>query len=409
MQYKHAFSRFYLYMMEIILLYIILVLFYFHTEVLPPLLPFMIIVIGGGGLFSFLLYLMKSNSPYILVMMFVPILAFFGSNFGLSFGICFFLAGVICWRMVGHFQRDSKLSDFLLLFLTLGVGLLIYLGAVVQGYEYSDIILYLIITQLLWMIMSKMLVSFLNNSLIQENGILSKHLANHSGSLFGVFGGLIICAVILAFALPFIVKNLLSLFFSIAGKILYTVSVPFFNAVENADFKIRPNGQEDDRVGLDGALEELTPLQDYFKFLSAINIWTVLSIIGLIILGIIFILLSRKRFMVNADNVEVPKYAFRRDTVNSPRVSVINKKSYPTEKIRKLILELELLSGKKGKGRLQAETVKEWLERNHFLNSELVESYEKVRYGGNSLTQSEIEICEDIVKQLKLQLRSLKK
>lgn len=392
--------------MEIIFLYVFLVLFYFHTEVIPPLLPFLVITVGGGLVFSFILSLMKSNTPYVVLMLFVPVLSFLGSKLGLSFGICLFLSAFICWRIVGHFRKDTKLSDFWLLFLSLGIGFLIYLGAVVQGYIYSDLILYLLITQLLWMMISKMLVGFINNTFSEEHGAIAKH----SGSLFGMFAGLVVSALLLAVGLPFLVKNLLSLFFSLTGKALYAASVPLFNAVENADFKRNQQGEQEDGVGFAGALEDLTPIQDYFKFLSNINIWTVLSIIGLIILAVIIFFLAKRKYI--AEPAVDQEGMYEMTVGNAKQTTSKNaqrKRTYPIEKVRKLILDLELLSAKKGKGRLHSETVEEWLARNQFLNNQLVEAYEKVRYGESILSESESQLCEEIVKQLKAELRRLKK
>ncbi|WP_078547533.1 hypothetical protein [Litchfieldia alkalitelluris] len=405
MQYNKFFSRFYLYTMEVILLYVVLFLFYFHTAMIPPVLPFLVIVIGGGIIFTGVLSLMKTNTPYVFVMLFVPVLAFVGNKLGFTFGISLFLAGFICWRIVGHFQKDTKLSEFWLLFLTLGVGYLIYLGAIVQGYQYSDLILYFMIIQLLWMMISKVLDGFFSSSFIGGSSVVTKN----SGSILGIFIGMIVGAVSLALVLPFIVKNLLSVLFSLTGKALYAASVPFFNAVENAEFKRKSPGDQGEGVGI-GGLEDVTPLQEYFSFLSKVNIWMILSIIGLIIIAIILVIIARRKYVIEPEVVDAGSgYKYNMGTVTNTSTGSTRRAKFPAEKVRKLLLELELLAAKKGKGRLHSETLEEWLERNHFLHASFVKSYEKVRYGDGVLTVEEEQLCEQIVKQLKIELRRLKK
>ncbi len=404
MPYNHFLSRVYLYAMEGILLYVVLVVFYFHTTSIPPLFPFLFITVIGGITFAFVLSVMKSNTPYIFIMLFIPVLAYIASILGISFGLSIFLSGMICWRIVGHFKNDTIISDFLLILLTLGIGFLIYLGAVVQSYLYQEIILYLIIGQLLLMMVGKVLKGFVTSTLLEKE----KYMTKHSFSTISVFGLLALGSIILALSLPFIVKNVLSFLFSIASKVLYVASVPFFNTVENAEFKRNNKGQEEDGVGWAGALDDLKPLEN--QFLANINIWTVLSVIAFAILAILLVILAKRRLILEPEETNIHNgYQVSFDHIKQPLERLKREQKTPVEKIRRLIFELELLSARKARGRYEFETVSEWLTRNQFLNTRLVQAYEKVRYGNESLSDNEIRECDEIVKQLKTELRLLRR
>lgn len=399
-----AFQRVYQYIMEVIFLYIVLVLFYFHTTSLPPILPFIIIVAFGGFAYLFLLTRLNDRTPFFVVMILIPIIAYGSSFFGYGFGMSLALSAFVCWRVIAYYNQGYRPSESTILVITLIVGFLIYLGSVVQGYPLKNIPLYLILSQLLFLMLGKMI----NGIYISSVSNKSKAAGKQTGSLVGMFFGLTVAAAVLAVGFPLLFKFVLTGTMSLVGKGMYAVSVPLFNAVDNADFSSNSEGDTAGGRGWDSALEDkkLQAIGD-----SLFNIWTVLTVLALVIIAVIAFLLARKRMIRNEEVVAagIP-YSMTVGNAGLAEQSWFKKrKDAPIEKVRRLVLELETHAAKKGRGRFGYETVEEWLGRERFLDRDLVLAYEKVRYGEEQLSETENAKCDAIVKQLKSQMRDLKK
>lgn len=395
------------YVMEIIILYIVLCLGFIQTEIVPPILPFIFITGVGALLIVFLLSIMKSNMPYFFIIVVIPILALVSSKFGLSYGISLFLAVAVCYRVVVHYQKTSKLTESMILILSLLIGGISYLGASVQGYVYKDLILYLLISQLLLLMIGKISSAFMTSRLDKKE----KELAKQSASLMGFIGMLLASAILFSVVFPFLFVKGLSLVVSVIGKGMYILSKPIFNAVDHFDTQGRPRDSSGGALNLNSEIEEKGIMFPFLDELSKVNIWTILSILALLILAIITILIARKRFIKEPVPIS-DGYQFSttvEEKVKNP-ISRMRIKRQPQKiKVRKLLFELEMLAASKGLGRFHYENVHEWLTRCEFLDKRLVELYERVRYGDEILSAGENAACEQMVKQIKNTIQSLKK
>ncbi|MBE4908988.1 hypothetical protein IMZ08_13040 [Bacillus luteolus] len=399
-----TFQRVYQYIMEVIFLYIVLVLFYFHTTSLPPILPFIIIVAFGGLAYLSLLSRLKNRTPFFVVMILIPIIAYVSSMFGYGFGMSLVLSAFVCWRVIAYYNQGYRPSESTILVVTLIVGFLVYLGSVVQGYPLKNIALYLIISQLLFLMFGKMI----NGIYISSVSNKSQTVGKQTGSMAGMFFGLTVAAAVIAVGFPLLFKFVLSGLMSLVGKGMYAISVPLFNAVDNAEFSSNSQGDTGGVSGWDKALED-KELQAIGE--SLFNIWTVLGILSIIVIAVIAFMLARKR-MIRSEEVVAAGIPFSMTTGNAGLAEQSwfkKRKDAPSEKVRRLVLELETHAAKKGRGRFGYETVEEWLSRERFLDRNLVSAYEKVRYGEEQLSEIENAQCDDIVKQLKSQMRDLKK
>lgn len=133
MRFSQSLLKSYQYVMEVILLYILFMLLYIHTEQLPPILPFLFITGVGAMVIAFLLSLMKSNTPYVFIMLVVPLLALVSSEMGMSFSQSLVLGAIVCYRMVVHFHKNPKLTEAFILNGSLLFGGLTYFAAKFKG------------------------------------------------------------------------------------------------------------------------------------------------------------------------------------------------------------------------------------------------------------------------------------
>ncbi|MEH7382327.1 DUF4129 domain-containing protein [Bacillus sp. JJ1533] len=402
MRFNQALLKSYQYVMEVILLYILLMLLYIHTEQLPPILPFLFLTGAGAALIALLLSFMKSNTPYVFIMLIVPLLALVSSAIGLPFGQSIVIAAIVCYRMVVHFHKNPKLTEASILNGSLLFGGLTYFAAKVQGYIHSDLVLYLLVTELIFFMIGKLLNSVSSSSLVKK----TVATRNNSWSVVGLFSGLFVSTIGVAVIFPILFVKGLSFVSSIIGTGLYWVSKPLFNAVENIESFRGSKGESVGSLNWDET-EQKNP---FLEMIGSFDIWFYLSILGAIILAVILFLLARKRFVKEAVVVgEAYQYATVTEGIRTPTTKWRKpKRKTPQAKVRKLILELEVLSAQRGLGRYHHESVTEWLGRNHFLDYRLVELYERARYGDEELSANENEACEDMVRQIKAKIKSLK-
>lgn len=403
MRFSQSLLKSHQYVMEVVLLYILLMLLYIHTEQLPPILPFLFLTGIGAVVIAYLLSLMKSNTPYLFIMLVVPLLAFVGSKIGLPLGQSLVIAAFVCYRMIVHFHKNPKLTEAVVLNSSLLFGGLTYFAAKVQGYIHSDLVLYLLVTGLIFFMIGKILNNVSKSSLVMKNVATKKN----SWSVVGLFSGLFVGAIAIAVIFPFLFVKGLSFVSSIIGTGLYWVSKPLFNAVENVESL---KGSRGESVGTLN-WEETEKKNSFLEMIGSFDIWFYLSILGVIILAIILFLLARKKFVKEAVAVgDVYQYAtFTEDVQPHTAKWRRPKRQTPQAKVRRLMLDLEVLSAQRGLGRFHHESVTEWLSRNYFLDYRLVELYERVRYGNEELNDKENAASEEMVKQIKAKIRSLKK
>ncbi len=389
--------------MEVILLYIVMNLLYIHTDMLPPILPFLFLTGVGAILITLLLSLMKTNTPYVFIMLVVPLLALVSSEMGVGFGESLVIAAVVCYRVIVHFHKTPKLTEAMILNGSLLIGGLIYFAARVQGYIYSDIVLYLLLSQLLFFFIGKIGNNVVNSSLVMKKIDMRKQ----SWSVFGLISGLFVSAIALAVVFPIVFAKVLSLIMSIVGNGLYFISRPLFNAVEDIDSSRRTSGESVGTLNWEDT-EQKNP---FLAALGSFDIWFYLSIIGLIILALLVFLVARKRFIKEPIAVvEAYEYSTVTESISTTsRKWIRPKRQTPQAKVRKLLLELEVLASQYDLGRYHYESVTEWLGRTNFLDTRLTEMYGRVRYGDEELSTEENLACEEIVKQLKEKIKSLKR
>ncbi|MCC3357667.1 DUF4129 domain-containing protein [Bacillus sp. REN16] len=403
MRFSQSLLKSYPYIMEVILLYILLILLYIHTVQLPPILPFLFITGAGAVLIGVILSLMKSNTPYLFIMLVVPLLAIVSSKMGLAFGQSLVIAAVVCYRIIIHYLKKPKLTEAVVLNGSLLIGGLTYFAAKVQGYVHSDLVLYLLVTQLVFFMIGKILNSVSQNSFVMNN-VTAK---NNVWSVIGLFCSLFIGAIAVAVVFPILFVKGLSFVSSMIGTGLYWVSKPLFNAVEDIE-SVR--GSQGESVGTLN-WEETEKKNPFLEMIGSFDIWFYLMILGALILAVILFILARKRFVKEVAVVgDVYQYVSVTEGIRVPAAKWRKPKRQPPQaKVRRLILDLEVLSAQHGLGRHHHESVTEWLSRNHFLDDRLVELYERVRYGDEEISADENLDCEEMVKQIKAKIKSLTK
>ncbi|MBD8071509.1 hypothetical protein [Bacillus sp. PS06] len=394
------FSKSYRYLLEIVFLYLLLFIYYIPQKVYPPVLPFVFIAVIGGGLFAYVLSKMRMNTPYIFIMLFIPVIAFFATFFEYPLSVGLVVSSVVCWRVVVNYQKESSYSEVALLSFTLSTGFILYLGSVGSQYLYKEMIIYVVIGQVLLLMVGKTMSSLLSSSVMTEK----KQVKKFGASILNLVVGLVALAAVVSVIVPIVIKSALTFLISAFAFILQPLFYPIFALLGLLRFpEIDPAVQEagladgEDQLGYEGTAEVIDP--------------TFLMIIFLILVAVLMLFLAKRKFKVEGYEVVVQKNFMSSFIDVAATNNPFRKEARvaPQEKIRRLVLELELLAARKGKGRMTYETVVEWLTRQGFLEPGLVEAYEKVRYGEEELTEAETIECEKIAKQLKLNLRALKK
>ncbi|AIF45182.1 hypothetical protein [Virgibacillus sp. SK37] len=121
--------------------------------------------------------------------------------------------------------------------------------------------------------------------------------------------------------------------------------------------------------------------------------WWLLSIFVVILIILLFFFLKKKYMSKKLEVIEAAGSASQtsveKEDTKTRMIRRISKKETKVDnEIRKQVLELEELASAKGYGRLEYETIEEWLERLD-LNTSQLKIYQNVRYGNKYVTEEE--------------------
>ncbi|MGG1678913.1 hypothetical protein ACIFOT_24790 [Neobacillus sp. NRS-1170] len=222
-----------------------------------------------------------------------------------------------------------------------------------------------------------------------------------------ILAGLSLGGFILTFLLKYIqeaffgILHLSILMFSRMAEPLLNLFQYLLSSYENKQYK--PNNKEI-KIELDsGKYQEQT-------FGMTENILYLILILAL--LGFIFYLIYKRKlklqtFSGNPSNlVEVSEGVFSRKLT-----SFLRKRERPPEDIiRKEIFELEKFAQKLQLGRFPFENIQEWFNRTGITESnEIIEIYEKVRYGGLLSSMEDQNTIRNDVHRIKQKLKEIHK
>lgn len=234
---------------------------------------------------------------------------------------------------------------------------------------------------------------------------------NNKGKLLGQFSlvlvGSLIIATIFTISMPYVRS---ALAFILAGAFIPVANIitPWIEAFYqrfkyNADTSGNQTSQEYLMEPGNGVIEGL-------RDGNTANILPIIFVIVSILIGLLVYKLIKTKPSIEDDNEANANYIIQSRFVEN----VVSKRGRKKDRaisnipIRKAMYDFEKKAKKFNKGRIKGETVQEWFQRLEIEHPEIVPIYERVRYGGKSISSDQLQIFVNIVTAIEKKWKSEK-
>ncbi|WP_404451397.1 hypothetical protein LG329_13760 [Virgibacillus necropolis] len=178
-------------------------------------------------------------------------------------------------------------------------------------------------------------------------------------------------------------------------------------ALQNAIEGIAVQGNTKINMGVDGnRLLTKEQMNQAYEQPDIVNWWTIG--ISIVILLIIVLFLSRKKLRNQGKDNALERISS--ESIQGKSSKRQKSKGFfgkfaekPTNEIRLKVFKFERLTAQKGLGRKQSETIEEWFMRIG-IDATYLGMYQKIRYGDSDLTEDEINLFNQQLKEIKTTL-----
>ncbi|MCM3663222.1 hypothetical protein M3204_02315 [Mesobacillus subterraneus] len=396
---NHVLNVFFRFYIEWTFASLILLMLHLLSTQHMPLLSTMGISASASLLFAFLLE-KKGNIAklwYLLVVM--PMIFVAGFLAGLQL---FYVSGIalfVFWRTLNFHQDSTSNSESVWLVLTFLVGLFLSPLASFYGSTYLIQIAFLLTFQLFFIVLGQFFIKWVDIDLVTK-----RKFAIDFGKLLGI-------AITIVLIITFGRNILKDIFFYILqgiGLILSIVLYPFFAWIDSPAIRERASKL---------SVQRKPENRDDFQIETAQQIFDpalwgpiVFAMIGVVIFY--FIYKKTNLFNKKQEVTVSPSGYITSSSLNGSksRNQIYKRRTgIPSNQIRKEIFQLEKFAQKKELGRFSHEAFNDWLDRLGVqYEDRTIQTYHKVRYGGNEEYEVEAWFNEDI-KSIKKQLSILQK
>ncbi|WP_079508240.1 hypothetical protein [Mesobacillus jeotgali] len=365
----HVFFRFYI---EWTFISLIFVIFHLLSSQQFPLTASMGISAAGSIVFAISLNKKPHLGKPLFFLIIFPLIVFIGNVSGLELFYGTIMALFIFWRILKFHEDTTSHSESLWLAVTFLIGVFISPLAYFYGGKYLIQIGCLLIFQLLFILWGQFLLKWLDF----ETASKRRFVISYSK----LFGWTLVLVAVFTVGRD-LLKELFFLVLQTIGWVLSLMLYPFFSWITSRSIQERAAevfSHQNPNAEYDSSIESAKPVFNP-------EFWG--PILFAIITGITFYLIFKKSSLFKKEQISgnVQPGFITSAQLNDPAHGnqLLNRRSVaPVNQIRKEIFLLEKFAHKKGLGRLNHESIKEWFNRLGIKSeSRTVHTYEKVRYG----------------------------
>lgn len=381
----------YYFSLECLFLYLIVLFLYESKNQLPPILALICVFIIGN---AFLLYSLRKSSvsrviPFLSAIICGAVSYFLGLN-SVSSIIC----GIFIFFRLEAFLKDTSLwkeeRNKLQIIFYLTSFFVLFFGWAAH-YSYMNLLLGVLITFTILFSLGRHFQQAVSTQTVKNNR--------------GIIGSIAIATLLtglITLILPFFKWGI----FKLLDGLFNTVGLlgsPLFNYVDHVTLK-----EKDIKLGHNSSVKDdfqQSP-KNHTYILESIPtwVWVLLLIIALII---IWLIIRKLKYIRNEKVTFQHEIDIEYNSIpeHHRKKRRFFKHTAPTDQIRKLIFQLQKYASKHKMGRLQNETLKEWLNRIQIpYEDDLIDAYNSVRYG-----KSELKDIARYVEQVKRIKEDIKK
>lgn len=384
------------YLYEGVFLYIIMDILYIITNHLAPVLPFLMIVLING--IAFVLITKKKAVPYPFILSLILLCIIVGYLTGFNLYSAVLSAVVIAWRAYVLLLKDDidDEQQHSLFLISLFLCITVYL--VFSGFDQKGILLVLPVIQFFYLIGLKMFDLMLSQDFRRDPK--SRKYFIWGFSTFGTAVLLSVLAVFMFPALKSIVTTVFSWVGSAVGFIIINPIIWLFNLlITEDDVKEAKVGKlfEQSEEEKKKMTEQIEPAS------SSLNTEMIFLAVVIIAFIILFIYFFKKKMRIDVDPSHLAPS--KNNVMRSQRdaKNIFQRRKPPKDIVRRRFFQLQKILAKQGFGRNPNESVEDWFSRMAIDTPGkgiVASSYRKVRYGGKSLSEAEMERFESAVKEM---------
>ncbi|MBV7503928.1 hypothetical protein KW850_01430 [Bacillus sp. sid0103] len=387
------------FLLELNISILFLFLFYINKQELPPILLLAVLCFSSILLFIIILEKYRNKGKRLFFVTIFPLLIVAGYLAGLSIFVGFVLAMLVFWRGQSLYEDASQQSEIFLLLLSFLVGILAIVYSGMSHYPYQNQIIILLIIQVLLVIIGSFVKKW--NTMITDKSKFAIYLIKILAAIAVI--GVTVTFLLIYIQLLFftILKLFVLVFSSIIGPILNLLNL-LLSRNESKERKLPPLEESD-------VLQEADKYQRHSYGITDDILYSILF--AGIVVSILYLIYKRHLRQKKESDSSSPLVKIFEGSFKSNQVSFSQKKGKPpVDLIRREIFDLENYAQKRKLGRLPYETLSEWWQRVGITDSEeLIEYYNKVRYGGVIYSKEETTQISKEIRQLRQRLKDIYK
>jgi hypothetical protein len=382
----------YYFSLECLFLYFLLFIFYIREGEIPSIYSFLTITAVANLvlLYSFKQEKVSATLPFIGAIISGGV----GYLLGLSLVSVILITIFLYFRTV-TFIKDTSLwlgekTQFAIVFY--GSGLIIFFFGAILKYPHMNWLFGIVIAYTLLLTLGRYLQQVVGNNGARNIPVITAILG-----IAVAFSGIVLLII------P-IVKFLVINFWEGVALSIALLTIPIFKLVETITLTVRrKKGWGEGDIDPAEFSKEKTDIIDTANNLANLPPWALSILLALILITIWFFVRKKRIEPSNTASLEFKRTPSATSTVKK---GIFFREPAPNDYLRKLFYQLQIYSEKYGFGRFEHETMREWFERVGFQkNEELFLAYDLVRYGGKVIHKHEAKFLEEIIRNLKRDMK----
>ncbi|MEH7501715.1 DUF4129 domain-containing protein [Neobacillus drentensis] len=386
------------FLLELNISILFLFLYYINVKELPPILLLVVLCTGSIILFTIILSKFLNKGKWIYFATILPLQFVVANQAGLSIVMGTVLGLFVFWRGLSLYEDSSLNSESLLLLFSFLIGLVAIIYSGISHYPYQSQIILLLIIQIVVVLIGDFIRKW--SSIDTDKTKFAIYFLKILAALTVIGGIVALLLKYIQFIFFSVLQIFVFLFTSIVGPIFNFI--PYFQDMfESKDGKAILHDSD--------VVEESENFQVQSNGMTQ-DILFILFILGVVAL-IIYLIYRKKLKLQTVMRKQSPVVEISEQRFISNPVSRIRMRVTPPENlIRREIFGLERYAHKINLGRLPFETLEEWWKRIGLTHSEeLIEIYERVRYGGYTTSNEDAMLISRKIRQLKQKLKDIRK
>ncbi|MGM8214747.1 hypothetical protein ACLIA0_04130 [Bacillaceae bacterium W0354] len=385
--------------LEVIGLWIFLYFNYIFIEERPNILNYLAVVIVSVLLYLGIKFLLKERVLLLHIYLLIPVILVAALAIGFHLPVAAISSVFIAWRLARHEVEPDMENEGLVIGTTLFFAFFAFIFANAFALSFNNDVFIIFLVQISLFLLGKWITYFV---FAPEKEKLGKKAFTTTVMLSSIFG----ITTLLYFLFPAI-KYVFAIGFNFLANIFGKVFGSLFYFIQDSSDRVYEQQREEGYGESPIQPNEWYPDERAEPFITVDRIILVLA---LLLIGLIILLIFKYRnhFSLRRDT---KKYSTFESNIETSKVGnrkwgfKRRKPTPPSDEVRKAFYQLEWWASKKNLGRYQFESIEDWLKRynvSHLIESEAINLYRNVRYGG-------FHVNENIKNQYIQQIEQIKK